>query len=197
MKKIILTYDEVNCGLSDFYKNVGKHLMDDIMGYMFDCRHIEISKEIQDVFFKYYKEKYNLEESEVCMLLAMSGPKTKDTLKDFEVEVDDKFMKVADYTDIGVSDKVKDNVRKYFEEHLPQYGVCDVYHKSNHDDDGYLYMVKAIKNVEPYNEYAVWTSWNESTQCLNHGHYNLTKEQAKEVLKENFFDCTGLLREEE
>lgn len=196
MKKIILTYDEVNCGLSDFYKNVGKHLMDDIMGYMFDCRHIEISKEIQDVFFKYYKEKYNLEEWEVCMLLAMSGPKTKDTLKDFEVEVDDKFMEVADYTDISVSDKVKDNVRKYFEEHLPQYGVCEVYHKSNHDSDDYLYMVKAIKNVEPYNEYAVWTSWNESTQCLNHGHYNLTEKQTKEVLKENFFDCTGLLRED-
>lgn len=196
MKKIILTYDEVNCGLSDFYKNVGKHLMDNIMGYVFDCRHIEISKEIQDVFFKYYKEKYNLEEWEVCMLLAMSGPKTKDTLKDFEVEVDDKFMEVADYTDISVSDKVKDNVRKYFEEHLPQYGVCEVYHKSNHDSDDYLYMVKAIKNVEPYNEYAVWTSWNESTQCLNHGHYNLTEKQTKEVLKENFFDCTGLLRED-
>lgn len=196
MKKIILTYDEVNCGLSDFYKNVGKHLMDDIMGYVFDCRHIEISKEIQDNFFEYYKEKYNLEEWEVCMLLAMSGPKTKDTLKDFEVEIDDKFMEVADYTDISVSDKVKDNVRKYFEEHLPQYGVCEVYHKSNHDSDDYLYMVKAIKDVKPYNEYAVWTSWNESTQCLNHGHYNLTEKQAKEVLKENFFDCTELLRED-
>lgn len=199
MKKINLTYDEVNCGLGEFYKNVGKHLMDDIMGYVFDCRQIEISKKIQDMFFEHYKEKYNAEEWEVCMLLAMNGPKTNDTLKEFEVEVDDKFMKVADYTDIGVSDEVEENVRKYFKEHLPQYTVYEVYHKSNHDDDGYLYMVEAYK-INDYTDCAVWTvwtSWNESKQCLNHGHYNLTREQAKEVLKENFFDCTGLLGEDD
>lgn len=42
--KINLTFEEVNCGLGEFYKNVGKHLMDDIMGYVFDCRHIEVQK---------------------------------------------------------------------------------------------------------------------------------------------------------
>lgn len=190
--KINLTFEEVNCGLGEFYKNVGKHLMDDIMGYVFDCRHIEVSKKIQDIFFEYYKEKYNVEEWEVCMLLAMSGPKVNHDLTNFEIEVDDQFMKVADYTDVGVSDEVKNHVRKYFEEYLPQYTVYEVYHKSNHDDDGYLYMVEAY-HKENCDNFAVWTSWNESTQSLNHGHYKLTKEQAKKVLKENFFDCTGSL----
>lgn len=190
--KFKLTYDEVNCELGDFYKNVGKHLMDDIMGYVFDCRHIEISKKIQDVFFEYYKEKYHVEGWEICMMLAMSGPKVNNDLTDFEIEVDDQFMKVADYTDIRVSDEVKDNVRKYFEEYLPQYKVYEVYHKSNHDDDNYLYMVEAYKIKGEV--WTVWTSWNENTQSLNHGHYDLTREQAEEILKENFFDCTGLLR---
>lgn len=194
--KFNLTYNEVNCELGDFYKNVGKHLLDDIMGYVFDCRHIKISKKIQDVFFEYYKEKYHVDTWEICMMLAFSGPKVNNDLTDFEIEVDDQFMKIADYTDIGVSDKVKDNVRKYVAVHLPQYKVYEVYHKSNHDDDNYLYMVEAYRK-ENCNNYVVWTSWNESTQSLNHGHYDLTKEQVKEVLKENFFDCTGLLRKED
>lgn len=192
--KFNLTYNEVNCELGDFYKNVGKHLLDDIMGYVFDCRHIKISKKIQDVFFEYYKEKYHVDTWEICMMLAFSGPKVNNDLTDFEIEVDDQFMKIADYTDIGVSDKVKDNVRKYVAVHLPQYEVYEVYHKSNHDDDNYLYMVEAY-HKENCNNYVVWTSWNESTQSLNHGHYDLTKEQVKEVLKENFFDCTGILWE--
>lgn len=112
------------------------------------------------------------------MLLAMSGPKVNHDLTNFEIEVDDQFMKVADYTDVGVSDEVKNHVRKYFEEYLPQYTVYEVYHKSNHDDDGYLYMVEAY-HKENCDNFAVWTSWNESTQSLNHGHYKLTKEQAK------------------
>lgn len=190
--KFKLTFDEVNCELGDFYKNVGKHLMDDIMGYVFDCRHIEISKKIQNVFFEYYKEKYHIEEWEVCILLALSGPKVNNDLTDFEIEVDDQFMKVADYTDIRVSDEVKDNVQKYFKEYLPQYKVYEVYYKSNHDDDNYLYMVEAYKIKGEV--WTVWTSWNENTQSLNHGHYDLTREQAEEILKENFFDCTGLLR---
>lgn len=189
--KFNLTFDEVNCELGDFYKNVGKHLMDDIMGHVFDCRHIEISKKIQDVFFEYYKEKYHVDTWEICMMLAFSGPKVNNDLTDFEIEVDDQFMKIADYTDIGVSDKVKDNVRKYVAVHLPQYEVYEVYHKSNHDDDNYLYMVEAY-HKENCNNYVVWTSWNESTQSLNHGHYDLTREQAEEILKENFFDCTGI-----
>ena len=192
--KFNLTYNEVNCELGDFYKNVGKHLLDDIMGYVFDCRHIKISKKIQDVFFEYYKEKYHVDTWEICMMLAFSGPKVNNDLTDFEIEVDDQFMKIADYTDIGVSDKVKDNVRKYVAVHLPQYKVYEVYHKSNHDDDNYLYMVEAY-HKENCNNYVVWTSWNESTQSLNHGHYDLTKGQAKEVLKENFIDCTGILWE--
>lgn len=197
MKRIVLTQEEISCGLGEFYKNVGKHLTDDIMGYMFDCRHIEISKEIQDLFYDYYKTNYNASDWEVTMMLAMSGPKTNDYLIGYEVEVDDKFMFVANYKDKTVSDEVKDNVRKYFEVYLPQYTVYDVYYKSNHDDDNYLYMVYAKKKTESKDDYAVWTSWNESTQSLNYGHYDLTEKAAKKVLQEYFFDCTGKLNKEE
>lgn len=31
-------------------------------------------------------------------------------------------------------------------------------------------------------KYAVWTCWNESTQSLNFGHYDLTKETAIDIL---------------
>lgn len=193
MKKIILTQKEANCELGEFYKNVGKHLMNNIMGHMFDCRHIEISKEIQDLFYDYYKTNYNAADWEITMMLAMSGPKTNENLTGYEVEVDDKFMFVANYKDKTVSEEVKDNVRKYFEIHLPQYTVYNVYYKSNHDDDKYLYMVYAKKNTALENDYAVWSSWNERTQSLNHGHYDLTEDKAKEVLQECFYDCTGKL----
>lgn len=197
MKRIVLTQEEVNCGLGEFYKNVGKHLTDDIMGYMFDCRHIDISKEIQDIFYLYYKTNYNANDWEITMMLAMSGPKTNKNLTGYEVEVDDKFMFVVNYTDMDVSEEVKNNVRKYFEDNLPQYTVYNVYYKSNHDDDKYLYMVFAKKNTDKEDDYAVWTSWNESTHSLNYGHYDLTKEKAKEVLQEYFFDCTGKLNKED
>lgn len=197
MKRIVLTQEEVNCGLGEFYKNVGNHLMDDIMGYMFDCRHIEISKEIQDMFYTYYKTNCNANDLEITMMLAMSGPKTNNDLTGYEVEVDDKFMFVANYKDRTVSDEVKDNVRKYFETYLPQYTVYDVYYKSNHDDDNYLYMVYTKKNTDKEDDYAVWTIWNESTQSLNHGHYDLTEKAAKKVLQKYFFDCTGKLNKED
>lgn len=196
MKKIELTYEEVNCGLGEFYSNVGKHLMDDIMGYIFDCRHITISKEIQDVFKEYYKEK-GYKDFETKMLLLLGGPKVNNDLNEFVVEVDDKFMTVANYKDMCVSDEVKDNVENYFDKRLQNYIICEVYHKSNHDADDYLYMVKAKKDTDLDDDYTVWTSWNETTQCLNNGHYGLTEEQANEVLKESFFDCTGLLRKED
>lgn len=196
MKKIILTHEEVYCGLEEFYKNVGKHLMDDIMGYIFDCRHINISEKIQDIFYDYYKVEQNAEEVQVTMLLAFGGPKVNKELKDYEIEVDDKFMFIANYTDMSVNGNVITYIIDYFNKHLPNYRVYEVYHKSNHDDDNYLYMVLAKKNTDKENDYAVWTSWNESTQSLNYGHYDLTKDKAKEVLQEYFFDCTGKLNKE-
>lgn len=78
--------------------------------------------------------------------------------------------------------KATENVEFYFMGHLPDYKVLEVRKKSNHPDDGYLYMVSAQKNDGTF---AVWTSWNEAIQSLNCGHYNLqTLDDCEEIFRE-------------
>lgn len=45
-------------------------------------------------------------------------------------------------------------------------------------------MVSAMKEDETY---TVWTSWNESTQCLNHGNYDLQSHEDCEKVFDEFF----------
>ncbi len=65
---------------------------------------------------------------------------------------------------------VVQHVCDYFDEHLPQFTVFEVRRQSYDPADNYLYMVTA---KHQNGSYAVWTSWNESIQILNHGHYGL------------------------
>jgi predicted acetyltransferase len=74
---------------------------------------------------------------------------------------------------------VKENIKKYFAEHenLSQYVVKKVF-KSRE----YLYIVVAYN--ENRDTYTVWSAWNETTQCLNCGYYDIpTYEQAIELTK--------------
>jgi hypothetical protein len=90
----------------------------------------------------------------------------------------------------NVPDNVIENVKKYFAEHLPNYDVVKVVRKSVHEAVWYLYMVIGRKREDPYNmgRYACWTSWNETTGCLNHGHYGIkTVSEALEIISEYFF----------
>lgn len=81
--------------------------------------------------------------------------------------------------------KVREHVELYFKEHLPQYTVLEIRKKSYHPDDCYLYMVSTRKEDGTY---AVWTSWNETTQSLNYGHYGLlSTEDCKKVFEEFYF----------
>ena len=81
---------------------------------------------------------------------------------------------------------VREHVELYFKNHLPQYTVLDIRRKSCHPDDDYLWMVSAKKAD---NSFAVWTSWNETTQSLNFGHYNLsTIEECERVFEEFYFN---------
>lgn len=81
---------------------------------------------------------------------------------------------------------VLDNVKEYFNKHLPQYEVLNVTPKSYHPDDSYLYMVSAKHKTN--NTFAVWTSWNESIQSLNGGIYDLqSEEECEEIFKEYYF----------
>lgn len=99
----------------------------------------------------------------------------------------------------SVPREVKDNVRKYLEKNnLGK--LVDVMRASDHPDDHYLYHVIAKKpntNKCFHNgewNYSCWTSWNETTQSLNYGHYQLESEKAaREICKEHFHSISGML----
>ncbi len=91
---------------------------------------------------------------------------------------------------IVASSKVKSHVADYMPKHLPEYNLVEVWRKNNYKGDEHLYVVLAeLKEPPKYfpveNKYAVWTAWNEATQSLNFGHYNLAEELVDEVLEEH------------
>ena len=84
---------------------------------------------------------------------------------------------------------VWNNVQKYFKEHLnDKYDLQDVIRYKS-PLDSYLYMV--IARYKNYSElkasigggpWVVWTTWNESTQSLDGGHYDIkTYEDALSI----------------
>ena len=79
---------------------------------------------------------------------------------------------------------VMEQVKVYFKEHLPQYTVLKIRKQSYHPDDSHLYMVSAKKDNGTY---AVWTSWNQKIQSLNHGHYGLQSEEDCEKIMDEFY----------
>lgn len=77
------------------------------------------------------------------------------------------------------SKEVRERVEEYFKKELPQYSVQAVIKESQHPVDDYLYMVIAVrKNPNQmrhygFGDWCCWTTWNDSTQVLNGGHYDL------------------------
>lgn len=86
-------------------------------------------------------------------------------------------------TSLNVSSNVKENVKKYLEKNLPNYELISVGHIPN--EDTFIYRVLAKKKVNKYPEYmgdfAMWSCWNETTQTLNWGHYDLGEEKATDL----------------
>ena len=87
-----------NYGITELYDTVAK-----VMGYKdvsklrYDCREIEVARNIQDGFFAHYREVVpHASESELKMSMGMLllnyGPKTSANLKDYEVEVSAGFI---------------------------------------------------------------------------------------------------------
>lgn len=74
--------------------------------------------------------------------------------------------------------EVLDNIGKYFrgKEHLQKYKVEYVIRGSNHPEDDHLYMV--VARDKKNETWTAWTCWNEDTQCLNHGHYDIPDFEA-------------------
>lgn len=80
--------------------------------------------------------------------------------------------------------EVMEQAMLYLNEHLPGYTILEVRKKSYHPDDSHLYMVSAKKDDGTY---AVWTSWNQKAETLNHGHYGLQSEEACKKVMEEFY----------
>lgn len=85
---------------------------------------------------------------------------------------------------MAIESAVMEQVKLYFKENLPGYTVLKIRKKSYHPDDSYLYMVSAKKDDGTY---AVWTSWNQKMQSLNHGHYGLKSEEDCEKVMDEFY----------
>ena len=87
-----------NYGVTELYDAVAIAMgHKDVSKLNYDCREINVARNIQDGFFEHYKEtiphssETDLKMS-VSMILLNYGPKTDDTLEDYEVEVSDKFI---------------------------------------------------------------------------------------------------------
>lgn len=82
--------------------------------------------------------------------------------------------------------EVREHIVLYFKENLPQYTVLEIKRKSSHPDDAHLFMVSTKKSDGTY---ALWTGWNDTTQSLNHGHYNLLSiEECEKIFEEYYFN---------
>ena len=87
-----------NYGVTELYDVVATAMgYRDVSKLNYDCREINVAPNIQDSFFTYYKANQpHLSETdlnmEVAMILLNYGPKTDESLADYEVEVSDKFI---------------------------------------------------------------------------------------------------------
>lgn len=74
---------------------------------------------------------------------------------------------------------IYDHIREYFKKENMSYDLQEVIPSKNPYDD-YLFIVIAKKRNYPkenklmgFGPWVVWGAWNESTQTLNGGHYDL------------------------
>lgn len=120
---------------------------------------------------------------------AVSGDVLKQNVDAFlDKEHTLQFVRDRQPNTTKVSDDVIENVKNYFAKEMPRYIPVYVCRGSNHPEDDYRYSVIGKREEE----YSCWTSWNESTQSLNHGHYGMKDfADAMKVLHDNFYDISG------
>jgi len=82
-----------NYGITELYDAVATIMgHEDVSKLHYDCREINVARNIQDGFFAHYREAVpHVSESELKMSMGMLllnyGPKIDDDLEDYEVEV--------------------------------------------------------------------------------------------------------------
>lgn len=79
---------------------------------------------------------------------------------------------------VSINNPVYDHVRKYFKENNMPYEVQEVIpNGSPFNHNLYIVIAKHTNYPEIKKSYGgpwvVWSCWNEATQCLNHGHYDI------------------------
>ena len=91
-------------------------------------------------------------------------------------------------TTLNVPESVRKNVDRYFASNngLNNYEPIAVGQYRGEGEGKYIYLVlgRQIRG----GKWAVWTCWNEITQSLNFGHYDLTEQQAMKL----FMDTESL-----
>ena len=88
--KIKVKEAHCKCAITPFYENVALVLGKDPFNLMYECTKINVSKNVQDLIFEYYKAE-GAQDYEICMRWCCFGPKVDETLEDFEVEIFDGF----------------------------------------------------------------------------------------------------------
>lgn len=82
--------------ITQFYEYVARKANLKLEGnYTFDCRKINVSKDIQDALFK-YMEASGYSQETICMMWCVYGPKAFEEFPDNTVELLDGFVNVGD-----------------------------------------------------------------------------------------------------
>lgn len=87
-----------NYGVTELYDAVAAAMgHTDVSKLLYDCREINVARNIQEGFYDYYREVHpHASESDLKMSVSMCllnfGPKTDDALEDYEVEVTNRFI---------------------------------------------------------------------------------------------------------
>lgn len=100
---ITVTLKDIENGYPKAYENIARKAGIEVNDKTrFDCRYIEVSKEIDDYFWKYYEDvayekNPNADSGDVqmsiSMLMLQYGAKRNEDLKPWTVEIEDGFAK--------------------------------------------------------------------------------------------------------
>lgn len=72
---------------------------------------------------------------------------------------------------IDAEDLVKERITNTMKTDVPGFSFVNAFQKSVHKDDRFLFVVLALN--ERTGDYAVWQTYNATTNSLNHGVYGI------------------------
>lgn len=92
-KRYIVTEEQCNCKLAEFFDNVAKLSGEtgDISKLTYDCRKICVTKPVQDCIWKCYLDAGNSGE-QIAAFWVLFGPKANLEGESLEVEIEDGFI---------------------------------------------------------------------------------------------------------